>query len=785
MRLLLAFVLLAGQQGDKKGEDQPPLPSHIKVPPSPPLSPEKALETFKLAPGFRIELVAAEPLVEDPVCLQWDADGRIWVCEMLGYMPNVDGAGEEAPVGRVSVLEDADGDGRMDKRTTFLDRLVLPRAIALFADGVLVAEPPNLWFCRDKDGDLRCDEKTLVLPGYASVKVVEHTANGLLRAIDNWVYSANGKVRLRREKGAWVQGTTRSRGQWGLAQDDVGRLFYNTNPEWLRGDLAPCYNARAHAPKDPSGNVLLMKTQEVWPARVNAGVNRGYLKGVLRDDGRLAACTAACGPVVYRGDAYPDEFRGNVFACDPAANLVKRMILTEEAGTLSARNATEGTEFLTSTDERFRPANLYTGPDGCLYLVDFYRGVIQHRLYVTSFLRKQIQSRDLEKPLGMGRIWRIVHESRKPAPKLSKAAPAELVGQLSHANGWVRDAAQQLLVDRASVSAEGALRRLALSGPTVPRLHALFTLEGLGRLDAALLDACAKDADPRVRLAAESIREGSDPVGALVAAAAANPDLPAAALAVKELDILERLMASDEWEKEAPGRAALLGRIASRIAQEGKPERVAALLELVACQATAARWRQSALLDGLAALGSLELPSRSAPLVKLGFAEDESVRRRARALSARISWPGKGPEPEPPRAAPLGAEEQARWERGKRQYAASCAACHQLSGLGDDAKGPPLVDSEWVLGSEPRLLRIVLNGLQGPVHVNGTRHVFSQEMPAVLNMTNAEIAEVLTYVRREWGHQGAPVAPESVKAVRAKVEDREEPWTEKELLDLP
>jgi glucose/arabinose dehydrogenase/mono/diheme cytochrome c family protein len=783
---ILAFFL-ALQAGDKKGEEQLPLPPTIKVPPAPVVPPEEALKTIRVAPGFRIELVAHEPLVRDPVVARFDADGRLWVVEMLGYMPDLSGKGEEAPVGEIAVLEDGDGDGRFDRRRVFLDKLVLPRAIAFAGDGVLVAEPPSLWFCRDKDGDGRADEKTMVVPNYASLRVVEHTANGLLRAIDNWIYSANGPIRLRRQAGQWLQGATRSRGQWGLAQDDWGRLLYNSNPEILRGDLVPCYNARAHLGRDPATNVAIVRDQTLWPARVNAGVNRGYQKGVLRADGTLAATTASCSPLVYRGAQFPDEFRGNVFTCDPAANLVRRSVLAEEDGKITGRSAYEKSEFLASTDERFRPVHLEAGPDGCLYVVDMYRGVIQHKLYMTSFLRSQILSRDLEKPIGLGRIYRVVHESRPPAKpaRLSRATATELASELSSPDGWRRDTAQRLLVDRGDVSIAGELRRLLLTGTApVPRLHALFALEGLRQIDAPTLELCLKDPDPRIRFAAESIREGSDPLGAVVSAAGSGAAVADAAVAGKELDLLERIMASEDWEKEEPARAAFLTRLGERVAAAGRPEEFLEFLDRAAAQSNAARWRQRALL--VQPGKPIGLPARPLGLGKLRISEDEAVRRAAERLFASLEWPGKtADEPLPPRAKPLSAEEQARWERGRRQFTASCVACHLHSGLGDEAKGPPLVDSDWVLGSERRLVRILANGLHGSLRVSGKWYTFAQEMPALINMSNTEMAEVLTYIRREWGHQAPPVDVATVRKIREEVDDRETPWTEKELLDIP
>ncbi|HKS37843.1 MAG TPA: c-type cytochrome, partial [Verrucomicrobiae bacterium] len=544
---VLAALNLSAQQGDEPGEVQAPVVPKEKIPPAPVLPPSEALKSFKLQPGFRIELVASEPLVHDPVQIAFDPDGRLWVLEMSGFMPNLEGA-ELEKVGSVALLEDTDDDGKMDKRTVFLDELVMPRALALVRGGVLVAEPPNLWFCQDSDGDGRCDKKTLIANDYAveadpkfgPKANVEHSANGLLWALDNWIYSANYTTRFRNTDGTWRREPTEFRGQWGISQDDFGRLVYNSNSDPLRIDLVPSsYLGRNRNYRGAAGlNVRPLKDQSVWPVRVNPGVNRGYQPGQLRSDGTLATFTAACAPLVYRGDNFPDEFRGNVFACEPAGNLVRRNVVTEQNLNLTARNPYDKGEFLASADERFRPVNLATGPDGCLYVVDFYRGIIQHRLYVTTYLRNQILDRGLEKPTGLGRIYRVVHESKKPGPKpeLSKAGSDELVKQLLHPNGWWRDTAQRLLVEQHDSGVVSSLKQLAASGSAslkmpltrpsdtlspsdgergaLGRLHALWVLEGTRQLDAATLKAALSDTHPKVRAAAIRIAEpllGSQP----------------------------------------------------------------------------------------------------------------------------------------------------------------------------------------------------------------------------------------------------------------------------------
>ena len=502
---------LPAQEGDKVDEAQVLRIPKEWIPSAPPLAPEEALKTFKLQPGFRLELVASEPLVHDPVQIAFDPDGRIWVVEMRGFMTNVDDAGEFEKIGSVAVLEDTDGDGRMDKRSVFLDGLVMPRALALVRGGVLVAEPPNLWFCRDTKGGLHCDEKTLVASDYATEDDPrlgaranpEHASNGLLRTLDNWIYSANHTTRFQNNDGAWRRETTLFRGQWGISQDDFGRLFYNSNEDPLRSDFLPsAYLARNPHFLNPAGiNVRLYEDKAVWPVRVNPGVNRGYRHGQLRADGTLATFTAACAPLVFRGDNFPAEFSGDVFVCEPSGNLIKRYVLEHRGVGYRAKNAYQQAEFLASKDERFRPVNLNNGPDGCLYIVDMYHGILQHRIYMTGYLRQQTLDRGLDKPAGWGRIYRVVSEARPPGPRprMSAAGSEELVKALAHPNGWWRDTAQRLLVERNDSTVAAALRRLAISGANpLGRLHALWTLEGMRQIDSATLKSAIADANGRV-----------------------------------------------------------------------------------------------------------------------------------------------------------------------------------------------------------------------------------------------------------------------------------------------
>ncbi|MDB5241405.1 MAG: dehydrogenase, partial [Spirosoma sp.] len=396
--------------------------------PSPAKTPAQEQATFQVEPGLTVQLVAAEPLVQDPVVITFDEDGRLWVVEMRGFMPTIDGKGEEKPVGRVSVLEDRNGDGLMDASTVYLDSLIMPRALALVPGGALVAENGALWLTKDKNGDLKADSKTLIDKDYAGGALPEHSGNGLWRSVDNWYYNAKSRLRYRLVNDTWQRDSTEFRGQWGISHDDKGRLYYNYNWSQLHADVVPpnYLSRNKHHTPTTGIDVGLTVDRRIYPIRPNPAVNRGYIPGTLDKEGRLLEFTAACSPLVYRGTALPADYSGNVFVCEPAGNLIKRNVVAESGPMLMAKDPHPGREFLASTDERFRPVHQTTGPDGALYVADMYRGMIQHKAYVTPYLKEQTLARQLVLPINRGRIWRVVPQNWKaPKPtKLSKSSSA-------------------------------------------------------------------------------------------------------------------------------------------------------------------------------------------------------------------------------------------------------------------------------------------------------------------------------------------------------------------------
>ena len=836
--LSLAALCLAAaacaQIGDKAGEAQMQLVPEGLIPPSPALTPQEELKTFQIAKGYRISLAASDPQVGDPVAAQFGPDGRLWVVEMQGYMPDLDATTEDQPHGRVVVLEDKDGDGVFETSTVFLDKVVMPRALALHRDGVLVGAPPHLWFCRDTNGDGKADEKIEVAtdfgvrvdPSRPQLANPERAPNAMLWGHDNWLYVGAYTARFKFKDGRWLRGLSNFRGQWGLSQDDFGHLYHNSNSDQMRADVIPSsyLNRNPNLGRATGLNWKVAKEQLVWPIRVNPGINRGYRPEMLREF-KLKEFTAACAPWIYRADLFPVDAYGNAFVCEPAGNLIKRNVVKSEGGALVGTPYYDQTEFLASTDERFRPVNLLTGPDGALYVIDLYRGIIQHRISLTTYLREQIVKRGLDKPLALGRVWRIAPEGAAvvPAKKLSAMTPAELVAELASGNSWRRETAQRLLVEAAPDAAiDAALVALAKdSASPMGRVHALWTLEGRGAVKAEAVLAGMAHADPRVRAAAirvsESLMATSDRDAivarwtelaaseavtevqqqlALSIGEAKSPaaDLAGAALVTRAADVAfiqDAFVSGLEWreidlfeavlKKPAAYAKTLPAALLRCVFSTRKPAQVEKALAIIA--ALPLRSQQVLLLGSLTthptvtAKRPVKLAAEPASLAKLSKSKDAAMVKALAWFKSTVVWPGK-PGVVVSVVKPLTNEQQLLFDSGKQTYAGLCTACHQPTGKGLEGLAPPLADSEWVNGDPERIIKVVMHGLRGPIKVKGLS--YNYDMPAAGFLSDEQIAGVLTYIRREWDHEASPVPLDLVQKIRAETKGRTDAWTEGE-----
>ncbi|MDI9404066.1 MAG: c-type cytochrome [Limnohabitans sp.] len=841
---LISFLSapLCAQNGDRAGETQGELPAEWRVTEAPVRSATDELATFDILDGYKIELVAAEPLVEAPVALEFGPDGRLWVVEMRGYMRDADGAGEDQPLGRVKVLEDTNGDGTMDRAEIFLDGLVMPRGIALWRDGVLVIEPPHLLFVQDTNGDGRADTSRIMASGFAGQGNPEHAGNGLLWTLDNTFTCSQHPVRFIPEGDALREERVAPHGQWGISEDDEGRLYYSPNSDPLLVDLVPKQYAALNTSQKSFDGVPARAASDmrVFPSHLTPGVNRGYQKGVLKD-GRLANFTGACSPHIHEGVAMTTDMDGCALICEPVGNLVHRYRMSESDGRIVATPADGNRSFLTSTDERFRPVFATAGNDGAVYIADMYRGVVQHRMFMTTFLRKQVEERALEQPLDAGRIWRIVPKDGLQSdvvPKnLAKCSSEELVQLLTSTEKPVRALARRLLVERCDPKAVSLLRSVMLptkSGllgvaASTPVLESLWTLAGCGALDLETINAVFGSDQPVVRVHALRTAEraldsttlaalltraidddyASVRVQALLSASALPEQLRTVILeAALRRDIASRAMRSAAVAVITGVETAVLDSIAdgSLLADDGVGPRAfaaectdallddtsgtptpATLSHILATASKVAEqrpWLAKAMLERVAARQRLNAKE---PVQLVASCEPEGwfamLAKPPKDLSIatpidrHLFWPGR--EDVAFIAPPLArAKEMSFEEFGKRLYS-NCMSCHQANGRGLPPVYPPLRGSEIVLGEPSTLAKILLHGLEGKIEVDG--QTYNQVMPAAPLRTDEEIAAVLSYVRSAWGNSAGAIDAAMVAKVREETKGRNRSMTAREL----
>jgi putative membrane-bound dehydrogenase-like protein len=542
------------------------------------------MAAFVLAdPGLTIDLVAAEPEVTSPVAIAWDEDGRLYVAEMIDY-PTAPAAG------RIRRLEDRDGDGRYERATIFADGLPFPNGVMPCHGGVLVTAAPAIWFFRDLDGDGRADERRVVLTGFGEGNT-QLLVNGLFWGLDNWIYAANGRsdgevrapddppgkavsisrrdVRFRLT--AWPAPGERIAveaiagfSQFGLAHDEWGNRF----PSWNTIPVRHVVLEQQSLDRNP----FLAETSSV--ASILDPPDGGRIFGIAPPQARfnresVAYFNASCGPIIECGDMLPAEYHGNVFVCEPLTNLVHRRVLEPAGVTFIARRGEMGREFLASSDPSFRPVNLATGPDGALTIVDMYRELVEHPQFVPEAARGAV---DFRRWHDRGRIWRVRPKSTAAARggpvNLSKAGAPELVKSLAHPNAWWRSTAQRLLVERQDKSVVPLLITLLSDSPNhLARLHALWTMAGLGNVDSVVLGRIARDPHP-------GLREQAVRVAARIERHQHSRLLPTSTLIALAGDaaIRVRLQAAlalgDRCGKE-PAALEALGALAARDADDG------------------------------------------------------------------------------------------------------------------------------------------------------------------------------------------------------------------------
>jgi putative membrane-bound dehydrogenase-like protein len=494
----------------------------------PPRTPAESRTAFVVAPGFRVELVAAEPLVQSPVACDFDEDGRLYVAELPEY--NAYAATKPHGKGRVVRLDDTDGDGVFDKRTVFADNLDYPTGLICYAGGLYVGAAPELLYLKDTNNDGKADERRVIISGFGKDKAGEGQLNsfrwtlenrilistgldgGELRAPDGRVVNVrNMNVLLDPRNNSWD--VTSGGGQHGMTVDDFGRVFVSGNSDPIH---ALAYDARylkdTPLVQAPPAAVNILPTGKFTKLhRISPVESWRDLRTRLRKAGKVPGSdeggspsgffTGATGVTVYRGDAFPAEYRGDLFVGEVSNNLVFRAKLKPDGSLPVAERADADREFLASKDVWFRPVQFANAPDGCLYALDMYRELIEGAAFLAPEVLKTV---DPSAGIDKGRIWRIVPDGhkRRPPPRLSTATVDQLIDLLDHPNGWHRDTAGRLLYERRPLTSEAKsrLERLAREAKTPQgRVHAMHALAPFAGLYDNLLNAALKDADPNVR----------------------------------------------------------------------------------------------------------------------------------------------------------------------------------------------------------------------------------------------------------------------------------------------
>ena len=664
------------------------------------LTPEQSLAAFRVPKGYHMELVASEPMIREPVAIAWDGNARMYVAEMSTYMQDAQATGEYERVSRVMLLEDTDGDGKMDKSSVFIDKLLLPRMLLCVNHELIVNETDtyDLWRYKDTNGDGVADDKQRIYHvDRKATGNLEHQRSGLDWNVDNWIYVTVDPVRFRYTNRTITVDSlaSGSNGQWGLTHDNYGRLFFSRaggenagsgfqiNPKYGALEFADAYDEETFGP--------------VWSIIANPDAQGGPKR--LRADSTLNHFTAGCGQSIYRGDKLPADLVGDYLICEPVARIVRRAHVVNQQGKTQLVNVYKEQEFIASSDFHFRPVSTYTGPDGNLYIVDMNRGIIQESQWTPkgSWIRPQIERLGLDKQIQHGRIWRLVQDGVKPGPKprMLDESATQLIRHLDHPNGWWRDNAQKQLIALGDKSVVPALKQIAAGGQAslsrkpsaLARIHALWTLEGLDAIDQATISGALKDDDAQVRRTAIWLSEPylKKNNAALIEQVAALQNDPSHDVRVQWLESLHH--------SSADNAKATVQEFLARNAADPMLTAVENSIQKNVDFKTYGR-----------KLGSLTALDRNSVL------------------------------------------------KGAEIFKSLCSSCHGADGKGLASQvAPPIAGSKHLADNEV-LLKILLQGLSGPID-NKTYPTF---MPSMAENNDEWIASVANYIRFEFG---APVGP--------------------------
>ncbi len=695
---------------------------------------ESELASYNIPNGFQLEIVCQEPDIHAPVNLDFDERGRMWIVEMTSYMPNIEGSNEKSNTNKIKILEDTNGDGQMDLVKVFMDSLILPRSLLLAYGGLIYSEPPNLYhveIIEDKPG-----KRTLIDSIYATDGNVEHLPSALTLNIDNWIYSSKCNTKYKRVDGKWIKKFTTPRGQWGLTNDNYGRLIYNNNGTLLQADRTiPNALFKNHYLKlEKNNGESVTKNQNVYPIQSTA-VNRGYQEGVLNEEDLLINTTSACSPLYYRNKNV-SEWDQATFVCLPEINAIKKLHIEHDGWSVSA-SFENGSEYLSSWDEGFRPVDLKQGPDGSIYIVDMHRGIIQHKAFMTSYLREKILNRKLDTIREMGRILKL-SPNDKSTQNLKYDITKDPLTFLYHENAFLRDKAQQHIVQNDLDQHIGQLKKnISIHEDEVHLMHSLWTLQGLDALDEqTLLSALHKPSlhanFTSLYLLSQMDLAQTQTIKKFIHESIAKEEVAYDFLAISSLQEFNFFTSN---EKENIYKMVLQRNSDNPFIKEAILANLQSLQELKGAEQY---------LDGNNQSQWIEDLSQVQDRIKRG--------EKVYYYDANISHTDNR-------------------TIGFNNYRTYCGPCHGVDGEGITDLAPSLIDSEYVSGSEDRLILLTLHGMSGPIHLAGKEYNFNGEMAGINNnddLGDQEIQDILNFVRNAFASSPYSIEKDRIAELRSR-----------------
>jgi mono/diheme cytochrome c family protein/glucose/arabinose dehydrogenase len=697
----------------------------IDLSPEPPVIPVSANEekkSFVLKPGYSIDPVLSEPQIKEPAAIQFDGNGRMYVLELRTYMQDLDANGELMPTSRISRWEDKDNDGTYETGVVFLDSLVFPRFVVPFGKNTILSMESNedhVYKYTDTDNDGKADKKELFASGLGRSGNVEHQTTFLTWALDNWMYSTYNSKRIRWTADGVIQETSGNPwGQWGVTQDNYGKLWFQDGAGGVpQGFQFPIvygnFSVKGQWKDGFRIPYSLVKLADFQPGMKEAN-----------PDGSLNNVTGAAGNDVFRGDRLPQELVGQYFYGEPVGRIVRQVNSENVEGLTYIQNKyiDSQSEFIQSTDPLFRPVDIATAPDGTMYIVDMYRGIIQEGNWTQegSYLRTKIQQYQMDDVIGNGRIWRLTYEGmprNTEKPRMYEETSAELIRHLENPNGWWRDQAQQLMILNQDKSIVMDLEKLAKTSKNeLARIHALWTLEGLSSLNVGLVRVLLKDPNPNIRIQASRASETLYKYG-------------------------DKSLSADyrEMTKDQNVDVIIQGLFSAYILKT----------------------------DHVEDLMQSNLKSNSSKGVQLVATQIlEKIEEAKNTASTKF-------EP----------AELALFTKGKSIFDSYCSTCHGPKGLGSpigngQLLAPAFSGNQRIQGHPEYTVKTMLHGLIGDLEGKEYEGVM-----IAMDMNDDEyIASIISYIRNEFGNDASFVSTEYVAQIREETKERKTNYSFDELI---